>query len=263
MALSKFTLILIIVSFFPSGVPGSFAFPVSFGHGSSMFQAGQVKTWPPETMYERVNGEAELLKRYGAMELAHTVYEGGGGAFLAVDLLDMGAPVNAYGLYRLYAACEGGEFTVSGATVLPGDWTYYARRGRFFLRMEVEGETPASVVKDFLNALSGTLPAPGPLPETLETLLDTTGKACGVHYHPENVNYDLDAGPGYSWEGPGGEVYYLRLEETAEKADFLAAKLKSRGVVCVSIRGSMVAWPKTSGKETLPYLDGILEYLEE
>ena len=263
MGYSKIFTLLVIVSFFPTGVAASSLLPGEFSRDPVMIRGGAVKTWLPETMYEHVNGEAELLRRYGARCLSYAAYKSGPDAYFSIDLLDMGLPINAYGLYRLYAGCDGEEFITSGAAVLAGDWTYYAQRGRYFMRIDVEGINGKQAVTDFLAAFSGIHPSPEPLPETLGRLQKATGKACGVQYHPEDVDYDLKAGPGYSWEDPDEGIYYLRYFETAKQSNSLAAALMDRGARQVRVRGSAVAWPKEPADGALPYLDGVLESLPE
>ncbi|UCF88993.1 MAG: hypothetical protein JSV70_01690, partial [bacterium] len=112
--------------------------PESIGSEPALRLVEKPGTWTPENMYEHVNGEAELLIRYGATGLVNAYYENDAGASLSADILDLGAPVNAYGLFSLYAGCEGEEYAFSGATVLAGDYTYYAIYGRYFMRIDVD-----------------------------------------------------------------------------------------------------------------------------
>lgn len=81
------------------------ALPDSIGMKAVLTMVEEVKTWNPDNMYEHVNGEDELLKRYGVVSLAYAAYENESGGYLSADILDLGAAVNAYGLYNLYAGC--------------------------------------------------------------------------------------------------------------------------------------------------------------
>ena len=213
-------------------------------------------------MYEHVNGEAELLKRYGAVLLAYAYYENDRGVYLSVDILDMGAPVNAFGLYSLYAGCDGDEYSASGSTVLSGDFTSYAILGRYFMRIDFEtdgdNEDRKSLVGEFLLELSRGLPAPGPLPATVARLKKLARKPCEVGYHPEHVDYDLEAGPGYTWIGPHGGTYFIRLLPSPEEAELQAAVLREKGVQTVQVWENAVAWPKVETKESEGYLEGVL-----
>ena len=218
-------------------------------------------------MYEHVNGEAELLKRYGAVLLAYANYENDRGAYLSVDILDMGVPVNAFGLYSLYAGCDGDEYSASGATVLSGDFTSYAMLGRYFMRIdfETDGEDNKGklLVGEFLLELSRGLPAPGPLPTTVSRLKKLARKPCEVSYHPEHVDYDLEAGPGYTWIGPDGGTYLINFLPSPDKAEAHAAVLKNRGAPSILVWKNAVAWPKVETKGSEDYLKGVLRKVGE
>jgi len=236
--------------------------PGSFGTDTALAMVEKVKTWIPDNMYEHVNGEAELLKRYGAVSLTYAAYENDRGAYLSVDILDMGAPVNAFGLYRLYAGCDGEEYSASGATVLPGDFTSYAIMGRYFMRIDFEtvedGKESNFLVDQFLSALSKTLPPPGPLPTVVERLKKLTRQTCELSYHPEHVDYDLEAGPGYTWVGPDGGTYFIRFLTSPDEAEVHAAVLRNRGAPTVLVWGNAVTWPKVRTEKTARYLKGVL-----
>ena len=237
--------------------------PDSFGSGPAMAMVEEPRTWTPDNMYKHINGEAELLKRYGTVGLAFAAYENDRGAYLSVDLLDMGVTVNAFGLYSLYAGCDGEEYSVSGATVLSGDFTSYAILGRYFMRIDFEtnedSEDGQPLVSEFLSEFSKILPAPGPLPVAVERLKKLARKPCEVGYHPENVDYDLEAGPGYTWIGPDGGTYFIRFLPSPDEAKVHAAILRSRGAPTVLVWGNAVTWPKVRTERTAGYLKGVLK----
>lgn len=224
-------------------------FPQAIGDARKLTQAAEIMTWSADTMYEHVNGEAELLKRYGATNLAFTYYENTQGDYFAVELLDMGKPINAYGLYRLYAACEDGEYQVVGATVLEGDYTSYAILGRHFLRINTESdvvEDSRGLVDDFLSKFAEELSVDvgGKSMDVLEYLQGKARKPCEVEYHPEHLDFDLEAGPGYAWVGPNGKNYLLNLlphkSAVQQHADFL----RQKGVTVLIASGKTVLWQK-------------------
>ncbi len=241
--------------------------PDSFGSNPALAMVAEPKSWTPDNMYEHVNGEAELLKRYGAVLLVYASYENDKGAYLSVDILDMGVPVNAFGLYSLYAGCDGDEYSASGATILSGDFTSYAILGRYFMRIdfETDGDSKGGkpLVGEFLLELSKGLPAPGPLPTTVMRLKKLARKPCEVSYQPEHVDYDLEAGPGYTWTGPDGGTYFISFLPSPEKAKVHAAAMEDRGAPTVQVRGNAVTWPKVPTGETGGYLKGVLEELGE
>ena len=70
--------------------------------------------------------------------MTYTSYEGEGEAYLSSEILDLGKPINAYGLYRLYAGCDGEEYSFSNTTVLFDEFTSHAILGRHFIRINVD-----------------------------------------------------------------------------------------------------------------------------
>ena len=227
-------------------------FPKSIGGAYELPQAAEVKTWSPDTMFEHVNGEAELLKRYGVVSLAFTYYENTKGDYLSVELLDMGKPINAYGLYRLYADCEEGEYQMAGATVLGGDYTSYAMLGSHFLRINAElsdAENGRALVDNFVKQFAEKLPSDAPEKSMsfLGYLQEKARKPCEVHYHPENLDYDLEAGPGYTWVGHDGQNYFLNILPTDSAAQQHGDMLGKKGVTTLLASGKTVIWQKEKG----------------
>jgi hypothetical protein len=225
----------------------------------------ELKTWTPDNMYEHVNGEAELLKRYGALSLTNAAYENEAEDYLSVDILDMGSPVNAFGLYSLYAGCDGEEYSTHGATVLSGDFTSYAILGQHFMRIDFETsggrDEEKSVVDDFLSELPRVLPVSEPLPAVIERLKKVARKPCEVGYHPEHVDYDLETGPGYTWIGPNGGTYFITFLLSPDEAEVYAAALKNRGASTVLVWKNGATWPKVHTEHTKGYLEKVVKML--
>lgn len=243
----------------------NFTMPDSIGLNPALSKVGELKTWTPNNMYEHVNGEAELLKRYGALSLAYVAYEHEGGSYLAVELLDMGAPVNAFGLYRLYAGCDGDETSSSGATILSGEFTFYAILGQHFMRIDVEAddehERRKSLVDEFLQTLSKVLPKPDPLPVMIERLSEIAKRPCEVGYHPEHMDYDLETGPGYIWVGPDDGTYFLRIFSSPKEAEVYTTALTNKGSLEVLVWNNVVAWAKVPSKQSSVYLERVAKTL--
>ena len=214
--------------------------PESLGSEPVLTLTDTVRTWSPDNMYEHVNGEAELLIRYGATGLAFAAYENETGAYVSVDIFDLQKPINAYGLYRLYTGCEAEDAAIQGATVHVDDYTNYAVYGQYFLRIDLDtgdhADQNSALVENFLSHFVAQLPEQAPLPAVLEMLKRHALHPCEVNYHPDQIDYDLETGPGYSWVGKDGESYYAILLDSEHSAAGKAEELKDRGV------GPMVRW---------------------
>jgi hypothetical protein len=237
--------------------------PPSFGSDPVIKMIDGPKTWGPDNMYERVNGEAELFKRYGALGLSYSAYGEESGPYLSVDLLHLGVPLNAFGLYRLYAGCDSEEYGVSNAVVLSGDYTSYAVLGSYF--MKIDFETDGSIgsgkvlVDGFLEKLSMVLPGQAPLPVPVEKLKSIARKACEVNYHPEHIDHDLESGPGYTWVSSAGGDYSVMFFPVPDEARISAEALSKKGLPGVLYKNNVVMWPGTASEESETYMKKVLK----
>ena len=232
--------------------------PESLGSDPALTRIDDVQSWDPDTMYEHVNGEAELLKRYGAISLSFVAYENDSGDYFSVDLLDLGKPINAYGLYRLYGGCDAAEYSVSEALVLADDYAPHALYGPYFLRfnVDVSDQTDGEkLVDDFLKQFIGSAPDQPPLPPTLAALQEQALHPCEVNYHPEQVDYDLESGPGYAWIGPDKQHYFMAVLASLDEAQGQAGSLKSKGVKTLLIEENTVIWQKNDGNGSTAYME--------
>jgi len=243
------------------------AFPKSIGADPALTRIDEIQTWNPETMFEHVNGEAEFLKRYGAVSLTFVSYENGNGDYVSVDILDLGRPINAYGLYRLYAGCDGQEYHISDATVLADEYTPYVLLGQYFLKINIDISSDADrgrvVVNDFLVHFSNHLPEQSALPSTLKFLKLSARTPCEVTYHPEHIDYDLESGPGYSWIGQDGNTYFVTILDSQYNAESYSKSMKDKGSVSVLFWQNVVIWQKNEGAGSTEYMKEIIRGFAE
>lgn len=240
--------------------------PESIGSDPMLTRIEGMQTWTPDTMYEHVNGEAELLIRYGARGLGFAAYENETGDYVSVDILDLGMPINAYGLYRLYAGCDGEELALHGALVLADDYTQYGFYGQYFLRINLDTRDNSAgrpLVEDFLSHFTSQVAAPPSLPPALAILQKKAGKPCEVNYHPEQIDYDLETGPGYSWVGEDGESYAAIILESEESAAQQSEVLMQKGVATLVLYKKGVLWNKADAGEPTDYMKQTIKQLVE
>ena len=239
------------------------AFPKLMGADPALTRIDKIQTWTPKTMFEHVNGEAELLKRYGAVSLTFVSYENGSGDYVSVDILDLGRPINAYGLYRLYAGCDGQEYNISDATVLADEYSPYALLGQYFLKINIDISSNADrgsvLVNDFLVHFSNHLPEQSAVPSTLKFLKMNARTPCEVNYHPEHIDYDLESGPGYSWVGRDGNTYFVTILDSQDNAENYSKSMKDKGTVSVLFWQNVVIWQKTEEDGSTDYMKEIIK----
>ena len=259
---------LAIVSFAP--ICNAFkitTFPESIGTNPSLSRSDEMKAWGPENMFEHVNGEAELLIRYGAVSLTFLSYENESADYVGVDIIDLGKPINAYGLFRLYAGCDGEEYTISDTIVLADEYTPHAVWGQYFFRINIDTsrnlEIGPVLVKDFIDYFTTQGTEKAGLPATLMVLKEKARAPCEVGYHPEHIDYDVESGPGYSFVGKNGITYYLTHYETKEYSERAARVLEEKGIQNVLFNKNSVIWTKPHEVGSSQYMNEILEVLDE
>ncbi len=212
---------------------------------------GPPRSFPPETMYEHVDGEAELFKRYGARALFTAAYQGPGDASLAVDVLDCGREENAFGLFRLYTGCEESakERPMLGGRMM-GDKMAFAVFGPLFLKVNgVGGGVSVAQVEAFLRALARPLPVLAPLPPAVATLESFAAAPCEVTYVPDHLDFNFSSGPGWKFKDRKGRECFIAGTSSVKEATALGDRAQARGVGTLVSNGRGVAWSPAAGAE--------------
>src|SRR5574340_658280 len=57
------------------------------------------RTYTPQTLYECIDGAADLFLAYGFQTLTHGEYGADDAHLITVDVYDMGAPLHAFGVF--------------------------------------------------------------------------------------------------------------------------------------------------------------------
>lgn len=250
-----------------SAAAATTSFPATLGSDPGLKRHAEAQTWNPENMFEHINGEAELLKRYGAVSLTFVSYENDKGDYFSVDIIDMSTPINAYGLYRLYTGCDGSEYQFSGILISADEFAAQALWGPYYLRFNIdvaENRGAADeLVQDFLKTFVENNPDNSSLPAVLAALQAKARKPCELHYHPEHVDYDLESGPGFTWIGPDDQTYFAVTTNSPGEAELQATALKENGVSALLISGRNLIWQQGSGSERLDFLSEIAQAMQE
>jgi hypothetical protein len=148
-------------------------------------QPGEVLIYDTDTLWEYINGAAELFVEYG-VQSCRTTDLSSGDLTVTVDLYEMGTPLNAYGVFsREYA---GDALSIDGATAASISPPYQALllKGSTYAKVNVfEGELTEAAGRELLQGLAQALPGETSLPAELD-LLPSDGKVAGTEgYKPE------------------------------------------------------------------------------
>jgi hypothetical protein len=160
-------------------------FSVSCSGGGSDFvevpgwsQSGEVLTYDSDTLWEYINGAAELFVEYG-VQSCRTTDLSHGDVTVTVELYDMGTPLSAFGVFRREYA--GDAIAIEEATAATLSLPYQALlvKGNTYAKVNVfEGELTEDVGRELLLGLAQGLPGGTAVPTELD-LLPSEGKVAG------------------------------------------------------------------------------------
>jgi hypothetical protein len=172
-------------------------------------QAGEVRIYTAENLWEYIDGAALLFVEYG-VRTCMTADMSAKGVSVTVDLYEMASPLGAVGVFRRESA--GAEVNLAGATVAALSPPYQALmvKGSTYAKVNVyEGELTESEGRQLLEGLAASLPGEAVMPREF-SLLPEEGKVPGSEgYQPgsllslEELTDCLYA----DYEGSEGEIW--------------------------------------------------------
>ncbi|MFC1660672.1 DUF6599 family protein [Gemmatimonadota bacterium] len=185
----------------PSGFPGV----------QGWTQAGEVRVYNAENLWEYINGAAVLFVEYG-VRTCTTADLSAAGVSVTVDLYEMASPLGAVGVFKRESA--GGGMNVTGATVAALSPPYQALmvRGNTYAKVNAyEGELTESEGRQLLEGLAASLPGEALMPQEF-SLLPEEGRVAGSEgYQPGSLlslteltdclYADYMGSEGETWEG--------------------------------------------------------------
>jgi hypothetical protein len=217
----------------------------------------KIVLYDKETLFDRIDGEAELYFPYGFGRLASARYanERDPRAAVEADVYEMGSLLDAFGIFSNYRRREDKEARIAGeGTVSPSQLIFY--QGRFFVRLQASGAAslPEEVFLACARAVARNLPADGARPKEL-------GAFAIPEAVPRSERYIARSLLGYDFfrrglvadalvEGESGQVF-LVIEDSADAA----ARTLDRYRSFLASSGKGPAVPEEAGRETLAAVD--------
>ncbi|HYA88195.1 MAG TPA: DUF6599 family protein [Nitrospirota bacterium] len=132
---------------------------------------GKVTLYDKDTLFDRIDGEAELYFPYGFTALAYARYESKQNPNIAIDadVYTMGSQLDAFGMFANYRQKDSVDVIVgTEGTISPSQVFFY--QDRYFVRLQVTGTT--SLGEDILlgcaRAIAKNLPQSVVRPKELE-----------------------------------------------------------------------------------------------
>ncbi len=211
--------------------------------------AGQVTEFRDETLYDFLNGGAELYFDYDIVAVASREYQIAGASGIEISIYDMGEPRNAFGIYSIFR-CAGADRADIGNEAMRTPATLDFWKGKYYCKMLAFGSSDVTeaVMAALGRSVAGRISEAGSEPELLgllpgETRIAGSEKYFRRHLALNNIRY-VDSGNvlglGDGTEGVTAEYtvgesgytgYIIRYPTSAEAhtafqaySDFLGAK---------------------------------------
>jgi len=124
-----------------------------------------------DTLWEYINGAAELFLSYGFRELVVLDMEQGDSG-LSVSVYDMSRPLDAFGIYERERPGSGDELAgVGAAAILQPPYRGLFLKDRFYVKVEVGGDdVTAEQLTQAMRDIADALPGDNELPDQLTAL---------------------------------------------------------------------------------------------
>jgi hypothetical protein len=137
-----------------------------------LLQRVQMEGWKPaeatlfydaKTLFNYMNGEAELYFTFNFARLAMQQYQAAGKAPLAIELYEVAAPEDAYGLFTYYRGGEPADIGLGGDRETGHRLAFW--QNRFYVRVfAMQDKLDDRVLTAFAEKLLALLPAGGEVP---------------------------------------------------------------------------------------------------
>lgn len=195
-------------------------------------QPGDVLIYDADTLWEYINGAAELFVAYG-VQSCRTTDLTSGDLTVTVDLYDMGTPLNAYGVFEQEASGEDVEVAEAVAALVSPPYQALLLRGSIYAKVNVfEGELTMDAGRQLLGALAAALPGEVSPPPEFQ-LLPSGGKVAGTESYQAQAFLGLTELTNcvfaeYSTEGEEAWQGFVVIPESAPSVwETLAAEWES------------------------------------
>lgn len=152
-----------------------------------------IQTFSPETLYEYINGAADLYLKYDFQELQVAEYHGTGKASLTIEIYRHRTPTHAFGIYSQERNPQA-QFLRLGVQGFREEGLLVFVSGNFYVKItgsnleEKEGEVLSSIAE----SLAQRLGPPGTLPAVLSAFPEKGKKKNSERYIAKNfLGYDF------------------------------------------------------------------------
>lgn len=145
---------------------------------------GEVEIFDRENIYDLVNGQAEAFFAYGFEQVAVRGYGNAEGAVLSIEVWQLAAPADAYGLFTASIAGTPVAIGNDGDTD-PGRRLAFWQ-DRYYVHVRARQELPDADLRGFAETISAALPSGGERPALMGRLPpDGLVERSAIFFHEE------------------------------------------------------------------------------
>lgn len=121
---------------------------------------GKPERFTRDTLWDLMDGGAEVYREYGVSEAVSARYENGAGGSVQVEIYTMQNPESAYGIFSFSARGGGQELELGDAASLAKYYLLFAKGRRYVsLTAEDAGDGGAALCLELARKLEATLPS--------------------------------------------------------------------------------------------------------
>jgi len=158
-------------------------------------QAEAPRTYDRDTLYDFMNGAADLYFTYGFESLAVGDYQGPDGGSLRVEIYRTATDADAYGLFAYNAYGEPLDLGVQGRWMSKSGLSFW--QGRTYVQINARDAVDDAALQAFGQAVSALLPTGGTPPEIVAALPEAALEPSSIRFFREQMALD-----NYLWLGP-------------------------------------------------------------
>lgn len=129
---------------------------------------GQPSSYQPDTLYQYIDGGADIYLLYEFQKLLHQDFKSGA-AELTADIYDMGKPENAFGMYAAERS-PGYKFLPIGVEGYRSEGILNFLQDHYYVKLSGSGPNASVLLDQFARTLSGRIGGLRTLPSLLEKL---------------------------------------------------------------------------------------------
>jgi hypothetical protein len=177
-------------------------------------QLGRPQIYTRKTLFNRINGQAELFFKYGFQKSVFSIYQNKKNSKdqIEIDLYDMGNVLEGFGIFSRFRS--EGRSAGAGLESYLEDTSLLFYKGRYFVMLYAT-EADSSVLVRLARTVSSEITDSSPPPKEIGYFPKDGLKPGSIEYYPEGLL-------GYQFLKRGFQGVYLREAEDQKKFEIKA-----------------------------------------